>query len=92
MSKGKKPTNMELKTAISGLILELDDVKRALLGIDTAVTGYIKFNGHYDKWIVWMQEQIEKKKEVENESRSKESGAGTGTTGDGQLRKKTSKK
>ena len=81
MSKRKKPTNMELKTAISGIITELDDVKRAIMGIDKAVTGYIKYKNDYEGWVVWMEKQIAQARKEYNESRSAQSGDGSGTTG-----------
>ena len=88
MASNRKPTMMEMKQAVVNILGELSQLKQHVVGIDTALSGYIEFNGDPVKFANWMK----KKMEEVNESRSTESGDGSGTAGNRKARKETSAK
>ena len=59
----KKPTMLEMKDVINGMLRQLDLHEGAIMQIDSAVYGFIKFLGKEKEYKEWMVEQV---KEVNN--------------------------
>jgi hypothetical protein len=89
MSKKRKPTMMEMKNVLNNSLLHMASMQKMINSLDFALTNYIRFNGHSEKWKTWIHQEIEKEK---NESRSKESGVSSGRAGTRKTRKEASNK
>ena len=66
MTKQKKPTMMEVRYAISGIMQDLVRLDSKLSTVDKLVNMYIDFQGDGDKFKNYIQKELEKieKKEV----------------------------
>jgi len=58
MSKNKKPTMMEVKTAINNILMELSHISRTMRAIDSALGSYVEFKGDTNKWHKWVDKQL----------------------------------
>ena len=74
MSKPKKPTMNQVKTAINNLIYQINEMYRYIKSVDSALAEYIKFNKDTDKFIEYMKEIAKKEKETQNERRDTKDG------------------
>ena len=88
MASNRKPTMMEMKQAVINILGEISELKQYVKGLDTALSGYMEFNGNHIEFCEWITKQMEEF----NESRSTESGDGSGTAGNGKTGKETSTK
>ena len=64
MTKNKKPTMMEVKTAINNLIHEIARTQKAVQQINQTLSSYIEFTGKGDKFSEWILKRIE---EIQND-------------------------
>tara|TARA_R100000781_G_scaffold112627_1_gene80027 strand:+ start:453 stop:716 length:264 start_codon:yes stop_codon:yes gene_type:complete len=58
----KKPTMMEVKDAINGLILRVNELQQYQTNMDRILTSYINFNKHEDgfkEYLIKIREEIE---------------------------------
>ena len=76
MSKNKKPTMMEVKTAINNLIKEMGYIQQAILHISNSFNAYLEFKEDKENLTNWLKEQI-KKEDINDGSRDDESETGT---------------
>ena len=76
MSKNKKPTMMEVKTAINNLIKEMGYIQQAILHISNSFNAYLEFKEDKENLTNWLKEQIIKE-DINDGSRDDESEAGT---------------
>jgi len=81
----KKPTIMEMKNVVTGILMEIEQIKQAINGLDIAFSRYIEYKGDKESFITQMQKEA-------NESRANESGDSSGRTGTSETRKETSSK
>jgi|3_EtaG_2_1085321.scaffolds.fasta_scaffold378375_2 hypothetical protein len=58
MSKNKKPTMMEVKTAINNILVEMSHMSQTMRAIDSALASYVEFKGDEDKWRKWVQKKM----------------------------------
>jgi hypothetical protein len=76
MSKKKKPTMMEVKTAINNLIRELSYVQQAIMHITNSFNAYLDYKDEREGLTNWLKEQVEKEKEDDRPGTDKDK-AGT---------------
>ena len=76
MSKNKKPTMMEVKTAIKNILVELSHMSRTMRAIASALGSYVEYKGDEEKWRKWVQKKME---EANGKANGKSSGKDTGT-------------
>ena len=88
MASNRKPTMMEMKQAVINILVEISELKQYVKGLDTALSGYMEFNGNHIEFGEWITKQMEEF----NESRSSVSGDGSGTAGNGKTGEETSAK
>ena len=59
----KKPTKKNIETVLSGIIEDLMNLKRAIYGIDVAMTEYVRYKNDENGFVKHMkkktQEQVE---------------------------------
>ena len=67
MPKRKKPTMMEVKTVLTNVIVEMNNIDSHLRKLDNAFESYLDFKGDKDTWFKWLENAA---KEKENESKS----------------------
>ena len=63
---GKKPTNMELKNAVTNLIQQMANIMQALNAIDVTLGSYIEFKKDSSKFQKWIKKEYEKKRGKKN--------------------------
>jgi hypothetical protein len=68
MSK-KKPTAMELKNAVTNVILQVTQVMESFRRLDYLIGKYIEFKGDEDKFKEFLKEGLEESKPEEKESK-----------------------
>ena len=88
MASNRKPTMMEMKQAVVNILGEISQIKQHLLGVDSALSGYIEYKEDSVEFSDWMKNKLE----ILNESRSTKPGDSSGTTGNRTTGKETSKK
>ena len=66
----KKPTMLEIKDVINGVLRQLDLHEGAIMQIDSSLYGFIKFLGKEKEYKEWMIKQV---KEVANGSKGSSS-------------------
>jgi hypothetical protein len=76
MSKNKKPTMMEVKTAINNILVELSHMSRTMRAIDSALASYVEYKGDEEKWRKWVQKKM---KEANGKTNGKSSRKDKGT-------------
>ena len=62
MAKNKKPTMMEVKTAISNILVEMSHMSRTMRALDSAIASYVEFKGDEKEWRAWVEKKINKGK------------------------------
>ena len=67
----KKPTMLEMKDVINGMLRQLDLHEGAIMQIDSSLYGFIKFSGKEKEYKEWM---IKKAKEAANGGKGPSSG------------------
>ena len=72
----KKPTMMEMKNVVTSILMEVNQIKNAINGLDVALSRYIEYKGDKESFITHMEQEVK-----ENESRSKESRDSSGEIG-----------
>lgn len=63
--KNKKPTMMEVKTAISNLISEYANLAQYMANLDRTLGSYIKYKKDEKKFPKWLEKHIKKNSESE---------------------------
>tara|TARA_R100000234_G_scaffold11947_2_gene6637 strand:- start:8300 stop:8578 length:279 start_codon:yes stop_codon:yes gene_type:complete len=70
----RKPTNLELKTAINNLIMELGYIQQGMRNLDSIVSAYIDYNEDTNKFKEWLKAKYnEEKNEPNTENTTKSS-------------------
>tara|TARA_R100000742_G_C4266422_1_gene84516 strand:- start:353 stop:604 length:252 start_codon:yes stop_codon:yes gene_type:complete len=59
--KRKKPTIMEVKTAIDNILVEMDYMYNYIRNIDSSFAAYIDFNKDGDKFKKWLDKALKEK-------------------------------
>ena len=55
MAKNRKPTNMELKTVITNLIMHVNNIEDHLRKMDAAFYSFIEFKGESKSFQNWLK-------------------------------------
>ena len=79
MAKNKKPTMMEVKNAISNILVEMSHMSQTMRAIDSALASYVEFKGESKEWREWVNKKI-KEREKNAKSAKKSSKRTTKTT------------
>ena len=66
MAKNKKPTMMQVKTAISNLITEYSNMTNYISRLDQTLGSYIEFKKDGKKFPKWLEKQAKQLKKEEN--------------------------
>tara|TARA_R100001463_G_scaffold8994_3_gene27201 strand:+ start:390 stop:638 length:249 start_codon:yes stop_codon:yes gene_type:complete len=67
MAKNRKPTNMELKTVITNLIMHVNNIEDHLRKMDAAFYSFIEFKGETKSFEDWLK-NIGENKDVDKSS------------------------
>ena len=78
---------MEMKNVVTGLFMEIEQIKNAINGLDIALSRYIEYKGDKKSFITHMEQEGKK-----NESKSNKSGDSSGGIGIGETGNKASEK
>tara|TARA_R100001082_G_C4362976_1_gene160312 strand:- start:1143 stop:1358 length:216 start_codon:yes stop_codon:yes gene_type:complete len=63
--KQKKPTNNEIKTVISNILIELSQMSEFLKGLDTSFAAYLEMKGDADKLNIFIKDKIKEAKDAQ---------------------------
>ena len=70
MAYNKKPTMMEMKNAVTNLIVQYTELSESLNKLDYIIAKYINFKKDEDKFKKWLEkESLKSEKEGKNESK-----------------------
>jgi len=70
MTYNKKPTMMEMKNAVTNLIVQYTELSESLNKLDYIIAKYINFKKDEDKFKKWLEkESLKSEKEGKNESK-----------------------
>ena len=70
MAYNKKPTMMEMKNAVTNLIVQYTELSESLNKLDYKIAKYINFKKDEDKFKKWLEkESLKSEKEGKNESK-----------------------
>ena len=61
MTKNKKPTMMEVKTAINNILVEMSHMSRTMRALDSALASYVEFKGDEKKWRKFVEKKLKEK-------------------------------
>ena len=69
MSKNKKPTMMQVKNVINNLIQETSALRQGVQQLDYILNYYIKFNGHEEKFVKFLEKESKENLKEEKEEK-----------------------
>ena len=61
MAKNKKPTMMDVKTAISNILVEMSHMSQTMRAIDSALASYVEFKGDEVEWRKWVEKKLKER-------------------------------
>ena len=67
----RKPTNNELKTAITNLIYEIQNIKSYLNRLDSVVAHYVEFGKNTDKFKTYLDNLTKENKDDNKKGKTK---------------------